>query len=103
MHGKLGPQTTRGTLMGTIDAVTAEVVRNALSMAAQEGGVVVVKASHSTFIQEGADSSAAVLDARGRLHLLFHAGPLSAPAGHPVAALAQRITASFSRCPALKV
>jgi N-methylhydantoinase B len=53
--------------MGTIDAVTAEVVRNALSMAAQEGGVVVVKASHSTFIQEGADSSAAVLDARGRL------------------------------------
>ncbi len=53
--------------MGAIDAVTAEVVRNALSMAAQEGGVVVVKASHSTFIQEGADSSAAVLDARGRL------------------------------------
>ena len=53
--------------MGVVDAVTAEVVRNALSMAAQEGGVVVVKASHSTFIQEGADSSAAVLDARGRL------------------------------------
>ena len=37
--------------MGAIDAVTAEVVRNALSMAAQEGGVVVVQASHSTFIQ----------------------------------------------------
>ena len=53
--------------MSTTDAVTAEVVRNALSMAAQEGGVVVVKASHSTFIQEGADSSAAVLDATGRL------------------------------------
>lgn len=53
--------------MGAIDAVTAEVVRNALSMAAQEGGVVVVKASHSTFIQEGADSSAAVLDVQGRL------------------------------------
>ncbi|MCU1388554.1 MAG: 5-oxoprolinase (ATP-hydrolyzing) [Ilumatobacteraceae bacterium] len=49
------------------DAVTAEVVRNALSMAAQEGGVVVVRAAHSTFIQEGADASAAVLDAVGRL------------------------------------
>lgn len=53
--------------MEAVDAVTAEVVRNALSMAAQEGGIVVVKASHSTFIQEGADSSAAVLDARARL------------------------------------
>jgi N-methylhydantoinase B len=50
-----------------LDAVTAEVVRNALSVAAQEAGVVVVKASHSTFIQESADASTAVLDARGRL------------------------------------
>jgi N-methylhydantoinase B len=60
-------ESIRETLMGVRDTVTAEVVRNALSMAAQEGGVVVVKASHSTFIQEGADSSAAVLDATGRL------------------------------------
>ena len=50
-----------------LDTVTAEVVRNALSVAAQEAGVVVVKASHSTFIQESADASTAVLDARGRL------------------------------------
>ena len=50
-----------------LDAVTAEVVRNALSVAAQEAGVVVVKASHSTFIQESADASTAVLDAQGRL------------------------------------
>jgi N-methylhydantoinase B len=50
-----------------LDTVTAEVVRNALSVAAQEAGVVVVKASHSTFIQESADASTAVLDGRGRL------------------------------------
>jgi N-methylhydantoinase B len=48
-------------------AITAEVVRNALSVAAEEGSVVVVRSSHSTNIQEGADAAAAVLDATGRL------------------------------------
>ncbi|HEY2430183.1 MAG TPA: hydantoinase B/oxoprolinase family protein [Acidimicrobiales bacterium] len=47
--------------------ITAEVVRNALAVAAEEAGVVVVRSSHSTNIQEGADAAAAVLDARGRL------------------------------------
>ena len=50
-----------------LDAVTAEVIRNALAVMAQEAGVVVVRASHSTFIQEGADASTALLDAKGRL------------------------------------
>lgn len=49
------------------DAVTADVVRNALAVAAQEAGVVVIKASHSTFIQESADASTALLDHEGRL------------------------------------
>jgi N-methylhydantoinase B len=53
--------------MNALDAVTAEVVRNALSVAAQEAGVMVIRASHSTFIQESADASTALLDARGRL------------------------------------
>ncbi len=49
------------------EAITAEVVRNALTVAAEEGSVVVVRSSHSTNIQEGADAAAALLDARGRL------------------------------------
>jgi N-methylhydantoinase B len=49
------------------DAVTAEVVRNALAVAAEEASIVVVRSSHSTFIQEGADACSAILDARGQL------------------------------------
>ena len=51
----------------TIDAVTAEVVRNALAVAVEEASIVVVRSSHSTFIQEGADACSALLDARGQL------------------------------------
>jgi len=52
----------------TADAtITAEIVRNALVVAAEEASIVVVRSSHSTNIQEGADAAAAVLDARGRL------------------------------------
>src|SRR5947209_6815212 len=50
-----------------MDPVTAEVVRNALAVAAEEASIVVVRSAHSTFIQEGADACAAVLDARGQL------------------------------------
>jgi N-methylhydantoinase B len=56
------PSRVRGS-----DPVTAEVVRNALAVAAEEASIVVVRSAHSTFIQEGADACAAVLDARGQL------------------------------------
>jgi N-methylhydantoinase B len=49
------------------DALTAEVLRNALVVAAEEAGIVVVRSAYSTFIVEGSDASAAVLDASGRL------------------------------------
>ncbi|MGR6921821.1 hydantoinase B/oxoprolinase family protein [[Actinomadura] parvosata] len=51
----------------TADALTAEVLRNALVVAAEEASIVVVRSAYSTFIVEGSDASAAVLDARGRL------------------------------------
>lgn len=47
--------------------ITAEVVRNALAVAVEEASIVVVRSSHSTNIQEGADAAAALLDSRGRL------------------------------------
>ncbi|MEV4571667.1 hydantoinase B/oxoprolinase family protein [Nonomuraea jabiensis] len=49
------------------DLLTAEVLRNALVVAAEEASIVVVRSAYSTFIVEGSDASAAVLDARGRL------------------------------------
>ncbi|WP_240777634.1 hydantoinase B/oxoprolinase family protein [Nonomuraea basaltis] len=49
------------------DALTAELLRNALVVAAEEASIVVVRSAYSTFIVEGSDASAAVLDARGRL------------------------------------
>ncbi|MEV4163962.1 hydantoinase B/oxoprolinase family protein [Nonomuraea dietziae] len=49
------------------DALTAEVLRNALVVTAEEASVVVVRSAYSTFIVEGSDASAAVLDVRGRL------------------------------------
>ncbi|MFB4264556.1 hydantoinase B/oxoprolinase family protein [Nonomuraea sp. GTA35] len=51
----------------TTDSLTAEVLRNALVVAAEEASIVVVRSAYSTFIVEGSDASAAVLDARGRL------------------------------------
>ncbi|UBU16498.1 hydantoinase B/oxoprolinase family protein [Nonomuraea gerenzanensis] len=51
----------------TTDPLTAEVLRNALVVAAEEASIVVVRSAYSTFIVEGSDASAAVLDARGRL------------------------------------
>jgi N-methylhydantoinase B len=55
------------TTANVADAVTAEVVRNALAVAAEEASIVVVRSSHSTFIQEGADACSAILDAKGQL------------------------------------
>ncbi|WP_067829651.1 hydantoinase B/oxoprolinase family protein [Actinomadura kijaniata] len=49
------------------DALTAEILRNALCVAAEEASIVVVRSAYSTFIVEGADAAAAILDARGRL------------------------------------
>ncbi|MGW4794096.1 hydantoinase B/oxoprolinase family protein [Nonomuraea sp. NPDC004297] len=48
-------------------SLTAEVLRNALVVAAEEASIVVVRSAYSTFIVEGSDASAAILDARGRL------------------------------------
>ncbi|WP_242454775.1 hydantoinase B/oxoprolinase family protein [Bailinhaonella thermotolerans] len=47
--------------------LTAEVLRHALVVAAEEASIVVVRSAYSTFIVEGSDASAAILDARGRL------------------------------------
>lgn len=49
------------------DSLTSEVLRNALVVAAEEASIVVVKAAYSTFIVEGSDASAAILDKDGRL------------------------------------
>jgi N-methylhydantoinase B len=49
------------------DAITAEVIRNGLATAVEQASLVVVRSAHSTFIQEGADACAALLDTRGRL------------------------------------
>ncbi|MGW7482339.1 hydantoinase B/oxoprolinase family protein [Nonomuraea muscovyensis] len=49
------------------DTLTAEVLRNALMVAAEEASIVVVRSAYSTLIVEGSDASAAILDARGRL------------------------------------
>ncbi|MFF5259340.1 hydantoinase B/oxoprolinase family protein [Actinomadura viridis] len=49
------------------DDLTAEILRNALAVAAEEASIVVVRSAYSTFIVEGADAAAAILDARGRL------------------------------------
>ncbi|MFC5950435.1 hydantoinase B/oxoprolinase family protein [Pseudonocardia lutea] len=51
----------------TPDLLTAEVLRNALVVAAEEASIVVVRSAYSTFIVEGSDASAAILDADGRL------------------------------------
>jgi N-methylhydantoinase B len=47
--------------------LTAEILRNALRVAAEEASIVVVRSAYSTFIVEGADAAAAILDASGRL------------------------------------
>jgi len=49
------------------DAITGEIIRSGLLVAAEEASVVVVRSSHSTFIQEGADACAAILDASAEL------------------------------------
>ena len=64
--GAVAVERGRGALDIT-DAITAETIRNALAVAVEEASIVVVRSSHSTFIQEGADACAALLDAEGRL------------------------------------
>jgi N-methylhydantoinase B len=48
-------------------SLTSQVLRHALVAAAEEASVVVVRTAYSTFIVEGADASAAILDRSGRL------------------------------------
>ena len=47
--------------------ITAEIIRNALAVTVEEASIVVVRSSHSTNIQEGADAAGALLDARAQL------------------------------------
>src|ERR1044072_1802928 len=49
------------------EAITAEIIRSALNVAVEEASIVVVRSSHSTWIQEGADAAAALLDSEGHL------------------------------------
>ncbi len=58
------------------DAITGEIVRNALVVATEEASIVVVRASHSSFIQEGADACAALLDTDANLVALSTATSL---------------------------
>jgi N-methylhydantoinase B len=58
------------------DAITGEIVRNALVVATEEASIVVVRASHSSFIQEGADACAALLDIDANLVALSTATSL---------------------------
>ncbi|MDL4771558.1 hydantoinase B/oxoprolinase family protein [Actinomadura xylanilytica] len=58
---------TRPAAPGPPPDLTAEILRNALCVAAEEASIVVVRSAYSTFIVEGADAAAAILDARGRL------------------------------------
>jgi N-methylhydantoinase B len=50
-----------------VDDLTAAVIANGLVLAAEEASIVVVKAAFSTFIVEGSDAAAAVIDDRGQL------------------------------------
>jgi N-methylhydantoinase B len=58
------------------DAITGEIVRNALVVATEEASIVVVRASQSSFIQEGADACAALLDTDANLVALSTATSL---------------------------
>src|SRR4051795_11859791 len=58
------------------DQITSEVIRGALLVAAEEASIVVVRSAHSTFIQEGADACAAILDADAQLVALSTATSL---------------------------
>jgi N-methylhydantoinase B len=49
------------------DAITSEILRSALAVAVEEASIIVVRSSHSTWIQEGADAASALLDATGQL------------------------------------
>src|SRR5581483_8706118 len=49
------------------DPITSEIIRNGLMVAVEEASIAVVRSSHSSFIQEGADACAALLDADGGL------------------------------------
>ena len=63
--------------MATVDdAITGEIVRHGLAAATEEASVVVVRAGHSSHIQEGADACAALVDVEGQLVALSTATSL---------------------------
>src|SRR4051812_42991613 len=49
------------------DDLTAEILRHALVVAAEEASIVVVRSAYSAFVVEGSDAAAAILDVDGRL------------------------------------
>ncbi|MFM9941680.1 MAG: hydantoinase B/oxoprolinase family protein [Hyphomicrobiaceae bacterium] len=66
---------------GAIDAITVEVIGNALASIVEEMGETLVRASYSTNIKERRDSSTCLFDARGRTlcqasHIPIHLGSL---------------------------
>ena len=63
--------------MATVDdAITGEIVRHGLAAATEEASIVVVRAGHSSHIQEGADACAALVDVQGQLVALSTATSL---------------------------
>src|ERR1035437_9166316 len=80
------------------DPASAEILRNALLVAAEEASIVVVNSAYSSFVVEGSDASAAVLDCDGQLvaqsvaPTLAHGGSLRASLAavvesHPVSTM----------------
>ncbi len=65
----------------TLDAITVEVIGNALASVVEEMGETLVRASYSTNIKERRDSSTCLFDAQGRTlcqasHIPIHLGSL---------------------------
>ena len=50
-----------------IDPVTLEVIRSALSAAAEEMSLVVMRSAHSPLLREAGDTSSALTDAQGEM------------------------------------
>ena len=61
-----GARLNRGVVMDTINPVRLEIIRHALTVAAEEMSVAVRLTSRSTVVRELLDYSTAIFDARGR-------------------------------------
>ena len=70
----------------TVDAITVQVIGNALLSIAEESGTVLRRASYSTNIKERSDCSTALFDGTGRLiaqaeHIPIHMGSMAGAVG----------------------